>query len=178
MLSKVETKGMLHTCKSKSCGYTGEPKNAELHGTFDALGGTGLRTKVTVECPSCKNWQWHNPPPDPSLTTERRPTSALHPRSGQARLMAARESPWGSPGAINANDLMHGDRGHQSGDGGGSSGAAGGSHICEYCDKPATHISRDSGEALCKGCGTSQYDSPKESLAKLTPKTMKMYGRG
>lgn len=32
MLSKVETKGMLHTCKSKSCGYTGEPKTMKMYG--------------------------------------------------------------------------------------------------------------------------------------------------
>lgn len=49
---------------------------------------------------------------------------------------------------------------------------------CDYCNKPATHISRDSGEPLCSSCGKDQYDHPRESLSKLTPRTVKMYGRG
>lgn len=49
---------------------------------------------------------------------------------------------------------------------------------CDYCAKPATHISRDGGEPYCASCGKANYDKPREALAKLTPKTVRMYGRG
>jgi hypothetical protein len=49
---------------------------------------------------------------------------------------------------------------------------------CDYCAKPATHISRDGGEPYCMDCGKANYDRPREELAKLTPRTLKMYGRG
>lgn len=48
---------------------------------------------------------------------------------------------------------------------------------CDYCNKPATHISREGGEPYCASCGKANYDKPREALAKLTPKTVRMYGR-
>lgn len=51
------------------------------------------------------------------------------------------------------------------------------SATCDYCDQPATKITRDGGEPLCVGCGREQYDSPKDSLSALTLATFATYGR-
>ena len=48
---------------------------------------------------------------------------------------------------------------------------------CEYCDQPATLIGRDTADQLCATCGAEQYAHPAHSLARLSPTTLRRYGR-
>jgi hypothetical protein len=47
--------------------------------------------------------------------------------------------------------------------------------VCDYCDRPAGLIGRDSGDVLCRSCGRDQYADLRHSLAKLTPTTGRRY---
>jgi hypothetical protein len=50
--------------------------------------------------------------------------------------------------------------------------------ICEYCDQPATRITRDSGEPLCDPCVKEQYGNDwRAASAVLTRRTRERYQR-
>lgn len=83
-LGKVPTEGMQHICKN--CGHTGQPVNAEKHGSMNALNlGAGISMRTTVECENCHNWNWHIAPSGIGSSASGKPTGlarAKRPKSG------------------------------------------------------------------------------------------------
>lgn len=50
--------------------------------------------------------------------------------------------------------------------------------ICDYCDQPATRITREGAEVLCRECTHDQYSDPKISVSPLAVATLQTYGMG